>query len=51
LCRNYENRPNMCRSYPDGGECNYRGCTRRCESKPINAEKMLKDEKLEEAIL
>ena len=26
-CMNYENRPAMCRNYPDGHKCNYRGCT------------------------
>lgn len=26
-CANYENRPNMCRDYPYGNKCKYRGCT------------------------
>lgn len=26
-CGNYENRPSMCRSYPDGRACNFEGCT------------------------
>jgi Fe-S-cluster containining protein len=26
-CTNYENRPDMCRGYPYGSQCTYRGCT------------------------
>lgn len=33
LCKNYENRPSMCRSFPSNDTCHYRGCTRRCEEK------------------
>ena len=30
-CNNYENRPSMCRSYPDGGNCVQLGCTLKCD--------------------
>jgi len=30
-CTNYENRPDMCRMYPNSGTCRYKGCTRVCE--------------------
>lgn len=26
-CCNYENRPNMCKDYPYGKQCTYKGCT------------------------
>ena len=26
-CMNYENRPNLCRDYPYGGSCAFKGCT------------------------
>ena len=26
LCTNYENRPSMCKAYPYGGACKYKGC-------------------------
>lgn len=26
-CMNYENRPHMCRNYPYGRKCEYKGCT------------------------
>lgn len=26
LCTDYENRPNMCRSYPNGIACTFKGC-------------------------
>lgn len=26
-CINYKNRPDMCRDYPYGGTCKYKGCT------------------------
>lgn len=26
LCTDYENRPEMCRLYPYGGQCNYQDC-------------------------
>lgn len=29
-CTNYANRPDMCRSYPNGGMCKYKGCTNTC---------------------
>lgn len=35
-CMNYENRPGMCRDYPNTGTCKYKGCTRTCE-KPCSA--------------
>lgn len=33
LCRDYENRPTMCRDFPYGSECTYCGCTRK--TKPL----------------
>lgn len=29
-CMNYENRPDMCRVYPNGYDCRYKGCTNSC---------------------
>lgn len=34
-CTIYESRPAMCRNYPDGRKCQYRGCTRRTEEETI----------------
>ncbi len=32
-CMNYEDRPGMCRAYPNVGECSYKGCTSPCAKK------------------
>lgn len=29
-CTNYENRPDLCRRYPNSGRCEYAGCTAGC---------------------
>lgn len=35
-CLNYEDRPDMCRMYPNAGTCKYKGCTSPC-AKPCTA--------------
>lgn len=37
-CTNYEDRPDMCRAYPNSRICKYKGCTRVCENKPTAAD-------------
>jgi Fe-S-cluster containining protein len=37
-CMNYENRPKMCSSYPNGGACQYKNCTSSCASKKVQNE-------------
>lgn len=31
-CKNYKYRPRMCREYPYGRECQYKGCTRKIKT-------------------
>lgn len=37
-CTNYENRPDLCRRYPNGGRCEYAGCTAKCAARSNCAE-------------
>lgn len=39
-CMAYEQRPHMCREFPYGEPCKYRGCTRQCtQDEPANCKK------------
>jgi len=48
-CMNYENRPDMCRVYPNGGVCKYKGCTRRTEDGRCPALPVLRPDDMIEA--
>ena len=46
-CTNYEGRPQMCRSYPDGGKCVQLGCTMCQKGKEHLEEKVTAPEEIQ----